>query len=419
MATTEFNRKSLTAAWAASTGMLVGTTPMISAVASLFIVPISREFHISRAGYALLMLVSPYIVALCAPFGGQLIDRYGTRRVLLPVVLVFGLMQLAMWAATAQWQVVVLFALFGVAGGVHSYTAYTRVISSWFGQRRGLILGLMLALGSSLGSVLVPQMVRRLNETYGWRAGYVGMGCVILLYGLPVLWLHLREPLRAARPARALNAMPPHAQLYGQTFAQAVRTREFWIICSALLFAPLCIIGTIGSSVPMLTERGFSAAVATNALSTVYIGAMVGQLSAGALLDRFDTPRIVLPFFGLALIGAVIMHTSSAAATLLPGAVLMGFGQGTEMGIGSYLITRFCGLRNFGLLYGCVFAAANLGLGLGLYSMGYVYDLTGSYAPMAYVLPGALLLAMALLLSLGPYRYPRETVVSEADLARG
>jgi MFS family permease len=398
--------------------MFVGTTPMISAVASLFIVPISSEFGISRAGYALLMLVSPYIVALCAPFGGQLIARYGTRKVLLPVVLAFGLMQLAMWAASAQWQVVVLFALFGVAGGVHTYTAYTRVISGWFGHRRGLILGLMLALGSSLGSALVPQMVRRLNEAWGWRAGYVGMGCVILLYGLPVLWLYLHEPVRAVRPARVGAAAAAYVELYGQTFREALRSREFWIICSALLFAPLCIIGTIGSSVPMLTERGFSAAVATNALSTVYIGAMVGQLCSGALLDRFDTPRIVLPFFGLALVGAVIMHTSSTAATLIPGAVMMGFGQGTEMGIGSYLMTRFCGLRNFGLLYGCVFASANLGLGLGLYSMGYAHDLTGSYAVMAYVLPGALLLAMLLLLTLGPYRYPRETVVSEADLAR-
>ena len=200
----EFTRKSVTAAFAASVGMFVGTTPMVSAIASLFILPISTEFHISRTFYSGLMLVSPYIVALCAPFGGRLIDRYGTRRVLLPVVVLFGLTQWAMWGAHSLWQVVALFALTGILGGVHTYTSYPRVIATWFGRWRGFMTGAMLMFGSSLGSALVPQMVRRLNEAYGWRAGYVGMGCVILFYGLPLLWLFLREPARAAgQPAPA------------------------------------------------------------------------------------------------------------------------------------------------------------------------------------------------------------------------
>jgi MFS family permease len=413
----EYNKRSLGAAFAASVGMFVGTTPMVSAVTSLFVVPISSEFGISRASYSALMLVSPYIVALCAPFGGRLLDRFGTRRVILPIVLMFGLTQLAMWQASALWQVIALFALTGVAGGVHTYTAYTRVISTWFASQRGLILGLMLAMGSSLGSVLIPQLVRYLNERYGWRAGYVGMGCVILFYGLPIMCLYLYEPVRATG-AKLRDAGLRVAALDGCTVREALRSRSFWTICLALFLAPMAIIGTIGHSVPMLTERGFTSVMATNALSSVYLGAMAGQLSSGWLLDRFDTPRIVLPFFFLGFIGMLIMHSSDNAVSLLPGAILMGFTQGTEMGIGSYLVTRYCGLKSFGAIYSIVFGAANLGLGVGILGMGRVHDLAGSYAPMAFVLPGVLLVSMLLLFSLGPYAFAKQNAVSEADRLR-
>ena len=435
----EFTWRSVTAAWAASVGMFVGTTPMISAVASLFVIPITSEFHISRTFYSTLMLVQPYIVALCSPFGGRLIDRYGTRRVLLPVVLAFGLAQWAMWGAGSLWQIIAVFAFTGILGGVHTYTAYTRVISSWFARRRGVVLGFMLMMGSSLGSVLVVQLVKRLIPEYGWRAGYVGMGCVILFYGLPVMWLFLREPVRAARgesgmasapsavapnaTAVPLSPVPPadadaaatHAPLPGMTRAEAMRTRTFWTIFIALTFAPMAIIGTIGQSVPMLQSRGFPLDVASNAVSSVYIGAMLAQTCSGFLLDRFDSPRIALPFFAAAFIGVLIMHTSQSASTLLPGAVLMGMGQGTEMGIGAYLISRFFGMRHFASIYSFIFAASNLGLGLGIISMGTVYDRWHSYAPMKYVMPTALVLAMLLFLSLGPYRFAKETAVSDAD----
>lgn len=414
MADSEITRKSMTAAFAASVGMFVGTTPMVGAVSSLFMQPVSAEFGVNRTSYSSLLLLQAWIVALCAPWGGRLLDRYGTRRILLPVVLVFGLVQWAMSLASAFWQFAIFFGLTGVCGCVHTYTAYTRVISTWFAKRRGVVMGLMLALGSSLGAVLIPQLVRRLNEAYGWRAGYVGMGSVILFYGFPIMLFFLREPA-GARPSIDAKNLASTVNLPGDTWGEALRSRPFWTICTALVFAPMAIAGTVAHSVPMLIERGSSFAVATNAVSAIFGGAMLGQLGSGYLLDRFDTPRIALPFFAAAMIGAAVTHTTGSPTALIMGALLLGLGHGSELGIGAYLVSRYYGLRSYGAIYGCVFSAANLGVGIGILSMARVHDITGSYSRMAYVMPAALLVTMLLLLTLGPYKYPKMSAVSAGD----
>jgi MFS family permease len=413
MARSEFSRASVTAAIGASVGMFVGTTPMVSAIASLFIAPISEEFGISRTDYSILMLVSPWIVALCAPFGGRLLDRHGTRKIVLPVVLVFGFAQLAMWGAHSLWAIIALFAVIGVCGGVHTYNSYTRVVSMWFAKHRGIMMGLMIAFGSALGAVLIPQLVGHLIQNYSWRAGYVGMGCIILLYGLPVLYFFLREPVGSNEVSRQqMGSAQPAVELVGLTWKETMRTRTFWTIFLALFLGPFAIIGTVGQAFPMLTERGFSPQTALNAISSLYIGGMTGQLTSGFLLDRINTPRIAIPFFAVSLVGMAILHTTTDASLLLPSAMLIGVAQGSELGIGAYLISRFFGLKAYGAIYSTIFAGANVALGIGLITMGNVHDRFGSYAPMAYVMPTALLLVIGLLLTLPGYKYARQSAVS-------
>lgn len=405
MGQSEFRMASVTAAVAASVGMFIGSTPMIAAVASLFIQPISSEFGVSRTTYSLMMLVQPWVVALSAPVGGRLLDRFGTRAVVLPIVLVFGLSQWLIAWSTSLWQLLALFAVGGLCGSVHAYTAYTRVVSLWFAKHRGVVMGLVIALGSALGGAIIPQLVRIWIRDYGWHRAYFGMGCVILFYGLPVLLMFLREPAAATR-SRTTNA-EVSGQLPGFSRNDALRDREFWLILLSLVLAPFAIAGTIGHLFPMLTERGFSPSTAALALSSVYIGGMAGQLGSGIWLDRIDSPRVAIPFFALALIGVALVHAGTSSALLVAGALLLGVGSGSEIGIAAYLVSRFFGLRSYGAIYGVIFGAANAGLGLGILGMGQVHDRYGSYGPMGIVMVLALAAVIALLAMLGPYRYAK------------
>lgn len=400
MATSEFNRNSVGAAIACAVGMSAGPTPMVSAVASLFMKPLARDFALSRTAISAILLLSPLAVALFAPIGGRLLDRFGVRRVLLPVVLLFAAANAAMLEVRQLWQYVLLACVISACIAVHCYSSYTKVLALWFNRHRGVITGLAIAGGSGLGATVMPHIVQPWIDQHGWRIAYAGIGAIVLLWALPILAWQLHEPALTVRDQpRALHA------LEGVDRREAIRSACFWQLAAAMYLAPLAVVGTVGHLFPMLTERGQSTTAAVNALSAVYVGGMLGQLSSGYLLDRIGSPRIVLGYFGAALIGVAILHRASSPGALLPGAVLLGLGQGAEMSILAYLTSRYFGLAHYGAIYGRLYAFANFGIASGLLSMGMAHDRFGDYAPMAYVFVAALALALLLFALLPPYRF--------------
>jgi MFS family permease len=404
----ELTRQSLWVAIAAGIGMFVGPTPMVSAVASLFMVPLTREFSLSRTAISAIYLVQPITVALFSAYAGRLIDRYGVRRVLLPAVVLFALGNVWMGLVHSLWQLMLGYVFIGLCISVHCYSSYTKVLSEWFDRNRGLVMGICITFGSGLGGVLIPQIVRPWVETNGWRSAFFGIAVLIVVVGLPPLYAFLREPRpgEIVRPTSTGTAAVD-VKAEGLTRSEALHTRTFWLIAVAIFLAPMTIVGTLAHAFPLITERGNSAAAATNALSSLYIGGMIGYFTSGILLDRVHTPRIVLPYFGAALCGMWLLHSTTDAGWLVPAAILMGLGQGSEMSIAAYFTSRYFGLKAYGAIYGTFYSIANTGIAAGIFSMGFVHDLANGYRPMRYVFLVNLILVLLLFASLGPYRYAR------------
>jgi MFS family permease len=222
--------------------------------------------------------------------------------------------------------------------------------------------------------------------------------------GTPVMLLWLRAPARERKHADRTPVAPEPA--IGLTLGEALRTRTFWLLYIAFLLTFTMLLGTLMHAYPMLTERGFSPQTATNTLSCMFIGSIIGQLSSGVLMDRLQTPRIALPFFLSALIGVWIVHSAAHTSSLLIGAAMAGIALGAENGFGAYLTSRYFGLRAFGSIFSCTFSANTLAVAVGMYAMGKSYDLVGNYQPMRAVFGVCGLVALVCMLLLGPYAYP-------------
>jgi len=236
------------------------------------------------------------------------------------------------------------------------------------------------------------------------------MGAYVLLLPLPLLFFLIREPAQAAA-ARKPSAHAIESALPGLTRAEALRTPSFWLLTPAIFLASMALIGTTAHAVPMLTERGFTSLIGTTAISCFFFGGIAGQLTSGFFSDRIDSPRVALPYFLCALIGAMVVHVTHNQAVLLGGAVLMGMGQGAEIAFAAYLTSRYFGLRAYGSIYSLLFASSNIGIGVGLITMGFVHDQAGSYRPMTYVFGVALTVAFVLIALLGPYRFASRKVL--------
>ena len=76
---------------ACTIGNAVSVTPMVYTVFGLFLIPISKEFGWPRSAVSLVLLILAIAGALSYPVVGQLIDRYGARRIILGGNLLFAL----------------------------------------------------------------------------------------------------------------------------------------------------------------------------------------------------------------------------------------------------------------------------------------------------------------------------------------
>ena len=365
----EFTRTSVMAAIGAWFGFLVGPNAMISSTNSNFLAVLPDALRVGPGQLTTALAFSVWIVAILAPISGRMMDRFGVRRIIIPGAVLLGVTYLLMSQMTRYWQFFALELLLSVPASMHCSVGYAKIVSSWFDRHRGAVLGLCVALGAGVGQTLMPKLSDYLIRTYGWRGGYMGISAIVLLLGLPAIALLARTPARKAEAARDSGPAP---LLEGVTRAEALRTPAFYLVFFAIMFGSMSLLGTLQVAKPMLLERGLANGLAVTVSSFAFAGVILGEFSSGLLVDRLNTPRVVLPYFVAAFVGLIMVHTVVDPALLCAGGLLMGLGLGGEIGQNAYLISRYFGLRNFGAIYGLTFAASNLGIGVGVMAMGWV-----------------------------------------------
>jgi MFS family permease len=381
---------------------------MLSATNSNFMKPLAQAFGVDRGAISAALSVSPLIVAMVVPACGWAMDRFGLRRVLIPGVIAFGVLMLAMSRVTNVWEFALLQVALGVAVSMHSSVGYAKVVSQWFDRWRGLVLGLIVALGAGVGQTAMPLVSQWLISRYDWRTAFVGIALIILCFGLPLIALLVREPPREDRtvsyPVTPLENKG--RDIPGVRVGEALRRPTFWLIFIAIMFGSMTLLGTLQHAVPMITEHGFDVNVATEALSFTFAGVVTGQLTSGVVVNQINTPKVIVPYFTAALLGLLIVHSvrvESGTPLLFTGTLLMGLGLGGEVAQNAYLISRYFGLRSFGALYGLTFAASNVGIAIGTFSMGKVHDIAHSYGPMRVVFGICMAISVLCIFALGPY----------------
>ena len=390
---------------AAYFGVMVGFGSLLVFTFSIFLKPLSAEFGWSRESISAAFGFAALTVAVCSPPLGHLLDRYGPRKVVLPCMAVFGVAFASLSTLTPSLtHLYATFVVIGVVGNGTTQMGYSRAVSTWFDRRLGLALSLVMA-GVGTGAMIFPPLAQKLITGYGWRTTYAALGGVILLLGIPLTAMFVREKPRE-RTAES------HV-LHGSTVAAGLRSRAFWIIVATLFLGSMSVNGAITHLSPLLTDRGVSADAAALAASTLGLASFCGRLFTGYLLDRLFAPRVGLCLLAGTAAGILLLATARSAPLGLCAAALIGLGLGGEADITPYLLTRYFGLRSFSTLYGFTWTAYAIAGAIGPVVMGRAFDATGSYATLLTLLAAATLASASLFVLLP--RYPASMLQPASD----
>jgi MFS family permease len=346
---------------------------------------------------------SSLIGAVVFPFVGRALDKYGIRAVLLPSIVAFALATALMALMPGSLPLLYLvYILIGIAGACQSPVPYSKVLSGWFDDHRGLALGIAIA-GSGIGTAVMPFLAQRLTSAYGWRFGYVGLAVVFFLVAFPAVALFMREMPVSVRAGGATEA----AVLPGITAKAALKSSRFWLLFIAFYLGITPVNGVLTQAIALLGDRGMPVQLAAGTLATSGIVVVASRLVAGFCIDRFHAPLVGSLFFLVSMIGVALLAAGATGTAAVVGTVLCGVAVGAEVDLMAFLVSRYFGLREFGTIFGYVFVLLPIGVGSGSALMGITYDHAHSYTPMLTIFAVMMVAACVLLPRLGPYVYPR------------
>lgn len=406
---------------ASAMSLTVGAGSILLYASGVFIKPVSQELGIGRGVFSSAISLANIVQGLATPFFGRMLDRYGCRRALLPCILLFALLTASLAFMTPSLAfLMMLFALQGLFSTSQTPAGYSKMITSRFDRRRGLALGIALT-GSGWGLILIPQFCRVLLQHFGWRGGYIGLGCVVLIFAfIPVALFFGETPeIKQAREMLAQNKAASSDLLPGMTFSAGVRTSTFWAISAAIFLGIAVVNGMLMQLVPLLTDRGFPISKATGMMGFAGISLITGRVLAGYLVDRIFASYIAIFFLILPMIGVAIFASGFAGIWIVIGTILLGLSVGAEFDLLAFITGRYFGVRAFGALYGLGLLWASFANATGTGLMGWCYQLKHSYAPMFIVFEVMLVVAIILMARLGPYRYPAPARAPNKGAAAG
>ena len=406
--------------WRALLVAVVGVATSVNATLlygfSSMIGPLEKAFGWTRAELQPAITFLFLGAILSSQVVGWLNKRYGLRKVTLLslAALSCGFLLLTQIRGSV-WSLYIGFMFIAWAGLGTLQVTWTNLVNLWYERNRGLALAITLS-GTGVAAIIMPPLVTRVAETWGWQGGFVVMAMMSSLIAIPLVALWMRasagEHAGAAGQANAnanANANPasvaPAVALTGMSFREGLHSAKFWRCNVGLTLVVSAILGIVTNGVPMLRERGMSAMEAGQIFSSFGISLILGRVVVGYLVDRLWAPGVAAVALALPALGCVLFGMAGDSVPLLVlGVLLVGVGAGAEFDLAAFLVARFFGLREYGRLFGVHLGLITLGSSLSPLLFGYLYKLTGSYVALLSYCTICFAAGALLLLTLG--RYP-------------
>ena len=364
-------------------------------VVSVVLPEVQKEFGISRADASL-----PYTLMMLG-FGagglamGKLADKWGVHVALWIGALGVGSGFVLAGLSPNIW----LFALahgvlMGVFGSSSTFAPLLADTSMWWDKRRGIAVAVC-ASGNYVAGSIWPALAQLGVEALGWRETYVWIG-VVCGVGMLVLSFLMRQ-----RPPVMATAAPGSVQ-------QLASEKPFGLSINAA-HALLCVAGLaccVAMAMPQVhivaycTDPGFGAARGSEMLSLMLACGIVSRLVSGVICDRIGGLRTLVLGSVLQGVALLMFLPFDGMVSLYVISALFGLFQGGIVPSYAIIVREYFPAQKVGVLVGAVIMATMIGMALGGWMSGKVFDLTGSYhaAFINGVLWNALNLGIALFL---------------------
>lgn len=375
----------------------------INNAGGLFFSPVSEDLGIGIGSLTIYLSISSVITMLFLPLAGRMLAKYEIRGLLIFAIILqagsfalFGFMN-SVWG----WYILSAPMAFGAI--FITTLAGPILINKWFKKNSGIALGLMMAAVGLFGAFIQP-FVGTLIATQGWRNSYMilGVGAIVII--IPVILLMIRKDPQdkgllpyGAEEVTDENSTDESHVVKGVSFADAKKSMSFYAMLLFLFF--MTAIASFAQHIgPYAIGSGYSIEFSGQVLGAFMAGMFVGALVFGFLTDKIGARNTGYMSMSVGIIALVLLIFVPGSPFIFSlGIGLFGFVTASVGTLGPLLTASIFGSKSYAEIY------ATIGIGLAVAGIvalpgyGFIYDITGSYTIVLYMIIVMLIINMILI----------------------
>jgi MFS family permease len=346
----------------------IGGVGMWSVVVAL--PAVQADFHAERGAASLPFTLTMIGFGIGGVIMGKLADRKG---IVLPVMLGAGSLGAGFVLASLSGGLgtfAAAYLLIGTFGTAATFVPLMADISLWFEMRRGIAVALC-ACGNYVSGALWPTLIETAIRAHGWRTAHLAVGVICLLTMPPLaLLLRSRQPVRTAgapMPAasRRRIELPPRV-------LQILLAAAGLACCVAMSMPQVHIVAYCG-------DLGYGPARGAQMLSLMLAFGIVSRVGSGFLADRFGGLVTLLIGSFAQMVALTLYLMMDGLTSLYVISALFGLFQGGLVPSYAIIVRESFPAKEAGARVGLILMMTLLGMALGGWMSGAIYDLTGSY----------------------------------------
>lgn len=353
--------------------VLIATIGSVGMWSVVVVLPaVQAEFAVDRSVASLPYTMTMVGFAVGNVWLGRIVDRAG---IFLPlagvaVALLVGYVGAAM--APSIWLFALLQAVIGF-GASATFGPLIADLSHWFRKRRGVAVAAA-ASGNYVAGAIWPLAMQLTLADEGWRFTYAAIGifCIVTMVPLALL-------LRRRAPTM-IGASDGVEKTAGQRSVDLSPRALQWLLAIAGVGCCVAMAMPQVHIVAYCVDLGFGVARGAEMLSLMLVGGIVSRLASGFLADYIGGVKTLLIGTVLQCLALLAYIPFDGLASLYIVSLVFGLSQGGIVPSYAIIVREYLPAHEAGQRVGIVIMATIVGMALGGWLSGWIYDLTGSYA---------------------------------------
>ena len=346
------------------------------------LVALERQFGWSRTALSGAFSLARVEGAILGPVEGFLVDRVGTRKMVLIGYILMGLGFIWLGQVKTLWEFYASFMIISLGSGLGGWLAIIAMVNNWFTRQRTFAMASAMS-GIHFGGLLVPLLALGI-ETFEFRGAATIIGVFLLIVVGPAAKVIRNRPEdinlqpdgdseRLSESALTEDEEPDF------TARQALRTPVFWILTIMQVASSIAIVTLALHLVPKLTDMGMTLSGAGTVVLTYTIVALPSQFLSGYFADRLPKTLMIAIFLAIQGIAITIIAFADSVLLAYIFAILYGIGFGGRNPLTTAIRGEYFGRKAFATIMGLSQFPMNIGMiGAPLFA-GYMFDTTNSY----------------------------------------